>query len=37
MKIAPIALALALAVGTAACSQADSSTDVAHASAIAWR
>src|SRR6187551_1492765 len=37
MKIAPIALALALAVGTAACSQADSSTEVAHASAIAWR
>src|SRR6478736_2557768 len=37
MKIAPIALALALAVGTAACSQADNSTQVAHASAIAWR
>src|SRR6478609_2228031 len=37
MKIAPIALALALAVGTAACTQADSATEVAHASAIAWR
>ena len=37
MKIASIALALALAVGTAACSQADSPTEVAHASAIAWR
>ncbi len=37
MKIAPIALALALALGTAACSQADSSTELAHASAIAWR
>src|SRR6188768_3520981 len=37
MKIAPIALALALAAGTAACSQADSTAKVAHASAIAWR
>jgi protein disulfide-isomerase len=30
-------LALALAVGTAACSQADSPTEAAHASTIAWR
>jgi protein disulfide-isomerase len=37
MKIAPIAFALALAVGAAACSQADSTAEVAHASAIAWR
>ena len=37
MKIAPIALALALSLGAVACSQGDSSTEVAHASAIAWR
>lgn len=37
MRLAPIALALALALGTAACSQADSTAELAHASAIAWR
>ena len=37
MKIASIALALALAVGTAACSQADDPTEAAQAHEIAWR
>src|SRR5688572_19922826 len=37
MQLRTIALALALAVGTTACTQADSATEVAHASAIAWR
>jgi len=37
MTLKTISLALALALATAACSQADSPTQVAHASAIAWR
>ena len=37
MQLRTIALALALAMGAAACSQADTPGQVAHAGAIAWR
>ena len=37
MQLRTIALPLALAVGTGACSQADSPTQIARASQIAWR
>ena len=37
MQLRTIALAVALAMGAAACSQADTPGQVAHAGAIAWR